>query len=140
MPSMAPEAAQLMDKPDMNTYCPASGKKLRLKDLIPVRFTRVPEVESGYAMDPVTRDNFTNASQLVLLKPTGKPFTSQCSFGRWPQHGEGWRVVNHFVLWLLVCLECATAWRVYLCKLRCSLVGSHASCTGNMCAQHYRSR
>lgn len=73
LPSMAPEAANLMAKPDMNTYCPASGKKLRLKDLIPVRFTRVPEDETGFAMDPVTRDNFTNASQLVLLKPTGTP-------------------------------------------------------------------
>lgn len=73
LPSMGSEAAQLMSKPDMDTYCPASGKKLRLKELIPVRFTRVPEGESGFAMDPVTRDNFTNASQLVLLKPTGMP-------------------------------------------------------------------
>lgn len=30
-----------MDKPDVNTYCPATGKKLRLKDLIPVKFTKV---------------------------------------------------------------------------------------------------
>jgi nitric oxide synthase-interacting protein len=79
LPSQAPEAAQLLAKPDMNTYCPASGKKLRLKDLIPVRFTRVSESDSGYAMDPVTKDNFTNASQLVLLKPTGEHVSALCT-------------------------------------------------------------
>lgn len=55
----------------MNTYCPASGKKLRLKDLIPVRFTRVPDDKDGYAMDPVTKDTFSNANKLVVLRPTG---------------------------------------------------------------------
>jgi hypothetical protein len=55
----------------MNTYCPASKKRLRLKDLLPVNFTRVPEDQTGYAMDPVTGDTFTNASKLVVLRPTG---------------------------------------------------------------------
>lgn len=39
VPSKTPEARALVDKPDMNTYCPASGKKLKLKDLIEVKFT-----------------------------------------------------------------------------------------------------
>ena len=39
--SLAPESKLILDKPDMNTYCPATGKKLRLKDLIPVKLTKV---------------------------------------------------------------------------------------------------
>ena len=37
LPSLAPESKTLVDKPDAATYCPATGKKLRLKDLTPVR-------------------------------------------------------------------------------------------------------
>ena len=71
MPSLGPEAQRLLEKPDMNTYCPASGKRLRLKDLIPIRFARCAEDEEGYAKDPVTKDTFTNANRLVVLKGTG---------------------------------------------------------------------
>lgn len=71
VPSKAPDARQVLSKPDASTYCPASGKKLRLKDLISVKFARVPEEDSGVYMDPVTQDTFTNASSLVVLKPTG---------------------------------------------------------------------
>ena len=71
LPSKAPEATQLVAKPDMSTCCPASGKKLRLKDLIPLKFTHVPEAEDGYAMDPVTKDTFSNANRLVVLRATG---------------------------------------------------------------------
>ena len=74
VPSQGKEARQVLDKPDQNTYCPASGKKLRLKDLIAVKFTKVPEEDSGVYMDPVTKDTFTNASSIVVLKPTGKRF------------------------------------------------------------------
>ncbi|KAK9832517.1 hypothetical protein WJX81_004354 [Elliptochloris bilobata] len=71
LPSKTPEARALLGRPDMDTFCPASGKKLRLKDLISVQLTRVPEGQTGFAVDPVTKDTFTNASRLVLLKPTG---------------------------------------------------------------------
>ncbi len=36
MPSLAPESKAMVDKPDAATTCPATGKKLRLKDLTPV--------------------------------------------------------------------------------------------------------
>ena len=72
VPSQTPEARAAAEKPDSNTYCPASGKRLRLKDLSPVRFTRVPEGDTGLYMDPITKDTFTNADTLVLLKPTGE--------------------------------------------------------------------
>ena len=55
----------------MDTICPATGKKLKLKDLITVNFTHVPENEAGYAMDPVTKDTFSNASRLAVLKSSG---------------------------------------------------------------------
>jgi hypothetical protein len=71
LPSKAPEARTVVAKPDLMTYCPASRKKLKLKDLVPVKFTRVPEGQSGFAMDPVTGDTFTNSSRLVVLKSTG---------------------------------------------------------------------
>ena len=84
----APEArAGRGPKPDVLTRCPASGKPLRMKDLIPVRFTReeekAEEEEEGagagaradgdrpFAVDPITGDALTNASSLVLIKPTG---------------------------------------------------------------------
>ncbi len=60
-----------IQKPDGNTYCPASGKKLRLKDLTPVKFTPVPQGQSGRHQDPITHDTFTNKHRLVLLKATG---------------------------------------------------------------------
>lgn len=56
-PSMTPQAESRVEKPDTDTYCPATGNKLRLKDLIPVKFTKVPtDSESeGRFMDPVTK-------------------------------------------------------------------------------------
>ena len=71
LPSKTPESAAMLDKPDMNTFCPASGKKLRLKDLTPVRFMRSPEDQPGFARDPISRDTLSNTDRLVVLRPTG---------------------------------------------------------------------
>ena len=77
LPSKTPEAQRLVDKPDMDTRCPASGAKLRFKDLTILNFTRPPpgEEASCYAIDPVTNDALTNAHKLVVLKPTGEPLS-----------------------------------------------------------------
>jgi hypothetical protein len=75
LPSQQSESKDLMQKPDSATYCPASGKKLRLKDCVAVKFTRVREGESGLYMDPVTLETFTNASKLVVIAPTGEQGT-----------------------------------------------------------------
>ena len=40
LPSLAPESKAMVDKPDAATHCPATGKKLRLKDLTPVSCLR----------------------------------------------------------------------------------------------------
>jgi len=71
IPSKAPEAKASKEKPDGSTQCPASGKKLRLKDLVDVKFTPVPEGETGRYMDPITKDTFGNTSKLVVLATTG---------------------------------------------------------------------
>ena len=71
VPSQGGEAAVTIEKPDGATKCPASGKKIKLKDLVAVKFTHIPDGGPGEYMDPVTRDPLTNASKLVLLKPTG---------------------------------------------------------------------
>ncbi|KIY93552.1 Nitric oxide synthase-interacting protein [Monoraphidium neglectum] len=71
VPSKAPEAKLSKEKPDGSTYCPASGKKLRLKDLVDVKFTPVGEGDAGLFMDPITKDTFTNTSRLVVLTTTG---------------------------------------------------------------------
>mmetsp|Transcript_17121 Transcript_17121/g.51246 ORF Transcript_17121/g.51246 Transcript_17121/m.51246 type:complete len:334 (-) Transcript_17121:255-1256(-) len=90
-PSMVPEARDLLDKPDVNTYCPATGKKLRLKDLVSVKFTRLQDeggakpdpamrkagAQEARFCDPITKDVFTNASSLVLLKSTGDVLLKQ---------------------------------------------------------------
>lgn len=60
--------------------CPARGAKSHFhpqstqfcaQDLIQVKFTPVPDGGPHEYMDPVTKDGFTNASRLVVLKPTG---------------------------------------------------------------------
>ena len=71
LPSKTPEARAALAKPSLDTICPATGKKLRLKDLITVNFARVPEGEEGYAMDPVTKDTLSNANKLAVIRTTG---------------------------------------------------------------------
>lgn len=76
VPSKTPEAKALVEQPDMQTRCPASGKPLRFKDLIPVNFTKPPRDDGNatYAVDPVSNDGLTNSQRLVLLKPTGATY------------------------------------------------------------------
>mmetsp|Transcript_14543 Transcript_14543/g.41442 ORF Transcript_14543/g.41442 Transcript_14543/m.41442 type:complete len:240 (-) Transcript_14543:1292-2011(-) len=54
LPSKTPEAERKAAKPSMLCRCPASGKKLKMKDLFPVHFTRDPEDPKKY-IDPVSR-------------------------------------------------------------------------------------
>ena len=55
----------------MDVVCPVSGKKLRLKDLTPVKFTDAPEDSGSMFMDPLSKDMLANSSTIVVLKPTG---------------------------------------------------------------------
>ncbi|KAG2422207.1 hypothetical protein HXX76_016207 [Chlamydomonas incerta] len=71
MPALTPDVGNKVEKPDGETRCPASGNKLRMKDLVAVRWTPVPDGEPGKHMDPITKETFTNSSKLVVLAPTG---------------------------------------------------------------------
>ncbi|KAK9800268.1 hypothetical protein WJX73_010818 [Symbiochloris irregularis] len=73
VPSKTPEARALVEQPDAQTRCPASGRPLRFKDLIAVNFSKPPpdQNDSAWAVDPISKDGLTNAHKLVVLKPTG---------------------------------------------------------------------
>lgn len=62
-------------RPDTDTRCPATGARLKLKDLTPVMFACPTEAEAAagnvYAVDPITRAPLTNASKVVVLFPSG---------------------------------------------------------------------
>ncbi|EEB19592.1 conserved hypothetical protein [Pediculus humanus corporis] len=87
IPSMTPEAqTSKMEKPDKTIYCPMSGKPLKMKDLIPVKFTEVKDpddkksiiVKKVRYMCPVTHDVLSNAVPAAVLKQTGDVVTLEC--------------------------------------------------------------
>ena len=80
LPSQAPDTKRLLDKPSQDTLCPASGAKLRFKDLTILNFTRPPpgDSEACYAIDPVSHDALTNSHQMIVLKPTGERINGDC--------------------------------------------------------------
>ena len=78
LPSKTPDAAIRLDrKPETHTICPTTGKKLRMKDLTDVKWTKLPPSAAEDAasrwryMCPVTRETLTDASRVVVLKPSG---------------------------------------------------------------------
>jgi len=69
-----PEAEVVLEKPDADVRCPITGKKLKLKDLIDVKFTTVNAATTTTTttkIDPITKDLLTNRSRLALIKTTG---------------------------------------------------------------------
>ena len=65
-------------RPSMDTYCPATGEKLRMKDLVDIKWTKAGAGEQGRHKCPVCGDVFSNASVLVCLKPTGSVLHRRC--------------------------------------------------------------
>ena len=73
-------------KPDTKTYCPITDKQLKLKDLISVKFTPMPQDNQGTSticqevryMCAVTHDALSNGSTCVVLRPTGNVITLDC--------------------------------------------------------------
>lgn len=64
-------------KPEKETKCPTTMKKLRMKDLVAVKWTKVRAGESGKHMCPITFKTFTNATSIVVLKPTGDALSEE---------------------------------------------------------------
>uniref|UniRef100_A0A6B2EJ24 Nitric oxide synthase-interacting protein homolog n=1 Tax=Phlebotomus kandelakii TaxID=1109342 RepID=A0A6B2EJ24_9DIPT len=87
LPSQAPTAKMSkLTKPDSTIYCPVSGKPMKAKDLIDVKFTPVQDPddkkslitkESRY-MCPVTHDILSNSIPCAVLRTTGDVVTMEC--------------------------------------------------------------
>ena len=85
LPSKTPEAEKVVLKPKTETICPSSNKKLRLKDLVSVKFTPSPSAEdidntserSGRHICPLSMKTLTKTSKLLVVKPTGDVITEE---------------------------------------------------------------
>lgn len=90
IPMLTPQAeTSKVEKPDKTIYCPMSGKTLKFKDMIEVKFTLLDKAdadndgqkliakEERYKC-PVTHDVLNNASPVAVLKPTGDVVTVEC--------------------------------------------------------------
>nr|CAD7408957.1 unnamed protein product [Timema cristinae] len=87
IPSKTPEAKEKkLKKPDKMIYCPMSGKPLKVKDLIDVKFTLVNDpydkrsliAKENRYMCPVTHDILSNAVPCAILKTSGDVVTMEC--------------------------------------------------------------
>jgi len=65
------------EKPEKETKCPTTLERLRMKDLVTIKWTKVREGESGKYMCPITYKTFTNATAIVVLKPTGTAISEE---------------------------------------------------------------
>lgn len=79
VPSQTPEAKEtILRKPDNKIYCPMSGKELKMKHLIPVKFTEVKDpddkksliVKQARYMCPITHDVLGNSIPCAVIKTT----------------------------------------------------------------------
>ncbi|KAG8038271.1 hypothetical protein G9C98_006598 [Cotesia typhae] len=87
IPSKTPETkAAALKKPDKNIYCPVSGNVLKLKNLIPIKFTEVKDpddkkaliVKEARYMCPITHDILGNSVPCAVIKTTGDVVTMEC--------------------------------------------------------------
>jgi len=87
VPVMTPDSKPIiLPKPDTTIYCPVSGKVLKMKDLIDIKFTLAPNDEKGKSIIsrkmryicPITRDVLGNSVPCAVLKPTGDVVTMEC--------------------------------------------------------------
>ncbi|XP_055631218.1 nitric oxide synthase-interacting protein homolog [Toxorhynchites rutilus septentrionalis] len=87
VPSQTPAAKiTKLEKPDSKVYCPVSGKPLKAKDLIEVKFTLVKDpadkksliAKENRYMCAVTHDILNNSVPCAVLKTTGDIVTMEC--------------------------------------------------------------
>ena len=85
IPSLTPEAKpDEAKKPDTKTRCPMSGKPLRIKDLIPVKFSVAADDEKSLITREVrykcavTHDALGNSVPCAVLRNTGNVVTMDC--------------------------------------------------------------
>ncbi|CAG9772748.1 unnamed protein product [Ceutorhynchus assimilis] len=76
----------ILEKPDPTIYCPVSGRPLKVKDLIDVKFTPVNaegdkksiHTKENRYMCAVTHDILSNSVPCAVLRPTGDVVTLEC--------------------------------------------------------------
>ncbi|XP_031833877.1 nitric oxide synthase-interacting protein homolog [Nomia melanderi] len=87
IPSKTPEAKErVLQKPDKTIYCPISGKPLKIKDLVPIKFTEVKDpddrksliVKQARYMCPITHDILSNSVPCAVIKTSGDVVTMEC--------------------------------------------------------------
>ncbi|CAH0628619.1 unnamed protein product [Chrysodeixis includens] len=87
VPSQLPDAKHSkIEKPDPTVYCPISGKPLKMKDLIEVKWTLVNDPDDKKSliakenryMCPVTHDILGNAVPCAVIRTTGHVVTMEC--------------------------------------------------------------
>jgi len=90
IPMLTPQAeSSKVEKPDKTIYCPMSGKPLKFKDMIEVKFTLLDKADAqndGQKLIAkeerykcaVTHDVLNNATPVAVLKPTGDVVTMEC--------------------------------------------------------------
>jgi len=87
IPQLTPQAkATKVEKPDKTVYCPMSGKPLRVKDLIEVKFTLVKDptdkssliTKKNRYMCAVTHDILGNSVPTAVIRTTGHVVTLEC--------------------------------------------------------------
>lgn len=87
IPQLTPQAEKKkIDKPSSKVYCPITNVPIKLKDLIPVKFTPIADRDRKTSviskkdrwMCAVTHDTLGNSIPLVVLRPTGDVVTLEC--------------------------------------------------------------
>ncbi|CAL1682222.1 unnamed protein product [Lasius platythorax] len=87
IPSETPETKEIsLQKPDKTIYCPVSGRPLKVKDLISVKFTQVQDpddrrsliVKQARYMCPITHDILGNNVPCAAIRTTGDVVTMEC--------------------------------------------------------------
>ncbi|XP_053908287.1 nitric oxide synthase-interacting protein, partial [Cuculus canorus] len=79
IPSLTPEAAaEPLPRPMGGGRCPMSGRRLRLRDLVSVRFSGGAAGGTPRYQCAVTGDALSNATPCAVLRPSGAVVTMDC--------------------------------------------------------------
>ncbi|KAI8781275.1 nitric oxide synthase-interacting protein [Biomphalaria glabrata] len=87
IPALTPQAeATQIKKPDDKVRCPMSGKTIKFKDLIPVKFTPINDrdektsliAKTNRYVCAVTNDILGNSVPCAVLRPSGAVVTLEC--------------------------------------------------------------
>ena len=88
VPNLTPGSSteEKLQRPDKTVLCPMSGKPLKLKNLIEIKFTLIdPDGDRDKLISkeerykcPVTNDVLRNSMGVFVLKPTGDAVTADC--------------------------------------------------------------